>query len=82
MHEEILGRPLRGWRHTYKSKHPALEELGISRLVATRAKPHEEAIRAINLTLYDETGAPFIQEDELSSGEEFDLDAEIIVSYD
>ncbi len=82
MHEEFLGRPLRGWRHTYQSKHPGLEELGVSRLKATRARRPEEAIRAINLTLYDEGGAPFLQEDGLPNGGDFDLDAEIVVRYE
>ena len=82
MHEESMGHPWRGLWHKYKSKDPALKDLGLSKIEATRARAPEGDSRAVNLVFYDENGDPFIQEEVVSSGEEFDLDVEIVVRYD
>lgn len=69
LHDEYLGRPFRGWRHTYSSRSSALRSLHLSRLKATKAKPDpEKGGRAIHLCLYDDEGG-LLLDNILHSGE-------------
>ena len=79
LHEEQLGRPLRGWWRTYRSRHPGLAAVDLEQLNATRGKGSP---RAINLELYDQDGNLVAREFNVRSGSQFDLDAQIVVRYD
>jgi plasmid stabilization system protein ParE len=79
LHEEVLGRPLRGWWHTYRSRARNLGAVELSQVKVTRSKGSS---KAINLELYDQAGNLVSRETGLSSGDRFELDAQVIVRYD
>jgi hypothetical protein len=79
LHEEIMGRPLRGWWHTYRSKARNLAAVELSQVKVTRSKGSSNAI---NLELFDRTGNLVSRETGLASGDRFDLDAQVVVRYD
>jgi hypothetical protein len=68
LHEEYLGRPLRGWRRTYVSRGKALESLNLGKFTVTKADadPMTET-RAITLQLYDQD-KQLISEQVIESG--------------
>ena len=79
LHEEQLGRPLRGWWRTYRSRHPGLAAVDLDQLNVTRGKGSP---RAINLELFDQDGNLVSRELNVRSGSQFDLDAQVVVRYD
>jgi hypothetical protein len=87
LHEEYLGRPLRGLWHKFSSRNPALKDLNLkdlslSKIAVTKAKPEpEKGGRAITFQLYDQEGK-LVTEQTLHSGEIYDLDADIGVKYE
>jgi len=79
LHEEVMGRPLRGWWHTYRSRARNLVAVELSQVKVTRSKGSGTAV---NLELFDRAGNLVSRETGLSSGDRFDLDAQVIVRYD